>query len=173
VGDLKCLRPEVDERTRVLVLGTLPGARSLELQQYYAHGRNRFWRLMEKIVGVPAAVPYAERVARLMEGGVGLWDTLEACARDGSLDSKITNAKANDLAALLGDHPSVAAIALNGAKAAAVYDRQISGTLSGVVSEDLCVMRLPSTSPANARAGFETLLAEWQQIRPWLSGAER
>ncbi|HRW07900.1 MAG TPA: DNA-deoxyinosine glycosylase, partial [Caldilineaceae bacterium] len=74
---------------RVLILGSMPGMRSLELNQYYGHPRNLFWPLMEELVGVPVAAPYAERLVRLNAAGIGLWDSLQAAERPGSLDASI------------------------------------------------------------------------------------
>lgn len=173
MDELRSLKPEIDERTRVIVLGSMPGAVSLKLRKYYAHGRNRFWPLMEEIAGVPADAPYRERVQRLLGAGVGLWDTLEVCHRRGSLDSSIRMAEPNDFAGLLAAHPTVSVIALNGRKAADVFRRTILPTLSESVSARLTVLELPSTSPANARGGFGALLGKWSVLSRWVNAPAR
>jgi len=93
------LAPVLDANVRILVLGSFPGAASLAAGQYYAHPRNQFWRLISSVVGEDlAALPYAERLPRLLAHGVGLWDVLGECERVGSLDSAIRKPAANDFA---------------------------------------------------------------------------
>ncbi len=117
--------PIVDAECRVLVLGTMPGTVSLQRNQYYAHERNRFWRVMESLVGVPANAPYEDRLVGLRSAGIALWDTLKHCERGGSLDAKIRNAEPNDFGGFLEQYPSICVIALNGRKAAEVFRRRI------------------------------------------------
>src|SRR5689334_13494704 len=91
------LAPVLDAGTRILVLGSFPGAASLAAAQYYAHPRNQFWPLVSHLAGEDlAALPYAARLPRLLAHGFGLWDVLGACEREGSLDSAIRKPAAND-----------------------------------------------------------------------------
>src|SRR5688500_8375344 len=122
---LRSFEPIIDDRTRVLVLGTMPGVVSLQAGQYYAHEANRFWRVIESLAGIPADAPYETRVAGLRSAGIGLWDTLKECEREGSLDADIRNGKPNDFVHLLQSHPSIRAIVLNGRKAAAVFRKEV------------------------------------------------
>lgn len=134
--------PVVDARTRLLILGSLPGDASLKAAQYYAHPRNAFWRLTGGVIGRDlAALPYAERLAALKAARVGLWDVIAGAERQGSLDGAIRNAESADLISLIAGLPDLQAVAFNGKTAARI------GRLS-LVGTSLLLLDLPSSSPA-------------------------
>jgi hypoxanthine-DNA glycosylase len=137
------------------VLGSFPSVASLAAQQYYAHPRNHFWPILSAIWGVDLrALPYAERIAEVRARGLGIWDVYARCRREGSLDSAIEAAEANDLASLRRRAPQLQAVAHNGGESA----RAMRVTRSLGVE----VLRLPSTSPANASWSFERKLDAWR-----------
>jgi hypoxanthine-DNA glycosylase len=149
------LAPQVARDTRLVVLGSFPSAASLAAGQYYAHPRNDFWRLLGAIWSVDlVALPYRRRLAVLREHGLGLWDVYAACRREGSLDSAIEDAQLNDLASLQRRAPQLRAIAHNGGESA--RSMRITTALG------VPVLRLPSTSPANASWSFERKLQAWR-----------
>lgn len=152
------LAPVVDARTRLVVLGSFPGAASLQAQQYYAHPRNQFWPLLAALLDEPdlAARPYAQRLAALRAHGVGVWDVHAACEREGSLDSAIRAAEPNDLSSLKRLAPGLQAVAHNGGESARA--------MRHTAALGLAVHRLPSTSPANASWSFERKLAAWREV---------
>lgn len=134
--------PVVDPRTRLLILGSLPGDASLKAAQYYAHSQNAFWRLTGGIIGRDlAALPYADRLEALKGAHVGLWDVIAGAERQGSLDGAIRNAEAADLQRLIGSLPELRAVAFNGKTAARIGRRSLTGTT-------LLLIDLPSSSPA-------------------------
>ena len=150
------LAPVIAPGTKLVVLGSFPGAASLAAQQYYAHPRNHFWPIVGTLLGIDLlALPYAERLQAVRERGLGMWDVYAACVREGSLDSAIEAAEPNDLASLKRRAPGLAAIAHNGGESA--RSMRVTGALG------LPVFRLPSTSPANASWSFERKLAAWRQ----------
>lgn len=151
------LPPVIARGTKLVVLGSFPGVASLQAGQYYAHPRNHFWPIVGALLGRElVAMPYADRLAALHEGGVGLWDVYAACRREGSLDSAIEAAEPNDLASLRRLAPGLCAIAHNGGESA--RQRRITEALG------LPVHRLPSTSPAHASWSFERKLAAWREV---------
>lgn len=159
--------PVVDERTRVLILGSLPGDASLSAGQYYAHPRNAFWRLMEALLGIPlAALPYASRLEALLMHGVGLWDVIASAERRGSLDAAIRNPEAADLIALTARLPALRAVAFNGGTAARAGRRLLEGATTAALLD------LPSSSPAHARP-FDEKRARWSVLSPYLVAADR
>jgi hypoxanthine-DNA glycosylase len=155
---LQGLPPLVSPHTRVLILGSFPGGRSLQMQQYYAHPYNQFWRILQAIwPSAPheiSTTSYEKRSAWLLERGLGLWDVYAHCERQGSLDSAIRKAQANDIAAL--QLPQLRAIVHNGAESFkhARHTRSLG----------VPVVQLPSTSPANASWSFERKLAVWRGV---------
>ena len=151
------LAPVFDAQARLLVLGSFPGAASLQAAQYYAHPRNAFWPLMGALLGEAdlLARPYEERLQTLRRHQVALWDAVAACRREGSLDTAIEAAEPSDLRELVARLPALRAIACNGALA----HRQ---TLLALGDMDLPVLRLPSTSPAHAGLSLATKIEAWR-----------
>ena len=171
---------------RVLILGTMPSRRSFEAGQYYAHQRNAFWPIVERLFardatpdnvgpGV-AGLDYEARVALLLEAQVALWDVLRAAERPGSLDADISAPVANDFAAFFARHPAVRTVFFNGTTARALWVRHVAPALPAgleardaasalLAGLDLGLVTLPSTSPANAALGFAGKLAAWRVVR--------
>ena len=155
-----CFPPVTRSDTRLLVLGSLPGAVSLAQQRYYAHPQNQFWRLIGAAIGRDlAALDYAARLEALLGAGVGLWDTVAAATRKGSLDADIRLHEASDLAALARELPDLKAIAFNGGTSARIGRRQL-GDAGG-----LALIDLPSSSPAYASLPFEKKKEAWLALR--------
>ncbi|TVP45593.1 MAG: DNA-deoxyinosine glycosylase [Gemmatimonadales bacterium] len=159
--------PLVSSRSRVLVLGSLPGAESLAQGRYYAHPRNRFWPVLGAVFGVRGEAPWDERLASLDACGVALWDVLGGAARVGSLDTSIVRSteEPNDVAGLLAAHPGILRVGLNGRKAEALFLRWVAPQLAPEVASRVRVHPLPSTSPANARFRLEDLVRAWAVLR--------
>ena len=154
---LEGLAPVLDANTRLLVLGSFPGVASLRAQQYYGHPQNHFWKILGAVWALPLpALPYRERVAVLLERGVGVWDVYRGCEREGSLDTAIRNAELNDLASVQRACPLLAAVAHNGGES--FRHARHTQTLG------VPVYRLPSTSPANASWSFDRKLAAWAEV---------
>lgn len=153
---LTALPPILRGDTRVLILGSFPGVASLQAQQYYAHPRNRFWPIMGMLLGQPLPeMAYGERTRCLLEHGIGLWDVYASCVRPGSLDSAIRDAVPNDLASLPARAPALRLVIHNGGESAR--------RMREVEALGLPAVRLPSTSPANARLGLEAKLLLWRE----------
>lgn len=154
---LQGLPPIAHRNARLLVLGSFPGAASLAAQQYYGHPRNHFWPILSALWATDLlALDYPARVAELERRGLALWDVYASCRREGSLDAAIADAKPNDLAALVARLPSLRAIGHNGGESArAMRHTRALG---------LPVLRLPSTSPANASWSFDRKLAAWRGL---------
>ncbi len=159
------LPPVLARDARVLILGSFPGEASLAAKQYYAHPRNHFWPLVGALVDAPLqALPYRERLAVLRAHGIGLWDTIVACERRGSLDGAIRNAERADVAHVHRAAPTLALVCFNGqtaARAAPVWRDAGYATLV-----------LPSSSPAYTRP-FADKLAAWQAIREFVRAAAK
>ncbi|MEO0367911.1 MAG: DNA-deoxyinosine glycosylase [Pseudomonadota bacterium] len=150
---------------RLLILGSVPGERSLALQQYYAHPQNSFWWLFAHSLSIDwssfASLPYAEKVVAVKSSQIALWDVLCSCRRKGSLDSNIERGTEvyNDLEALISEHQTIKALLFNGKKARALFDRQFAN--SSLLS-DLERVDLPSSSPAYAAMKKSAKLSIWQ-----------
>lgn len=147
-----------------LILGSMPGVKSLEAGQYYAHQQNAFWKIMSRIYDAPVG-SYAQRTALIRENNLALWDVLKECERHGSLDSAISrdSIAVNDFAAFFRRHPSVTRVFFNGSTAEAEFRKRVLPSLD--CAARLTLARLPSTSPAHAGMTFEEKLAAWRAVR--------
>jgi double-stranded uracil-DNA glycosylase len=161
---LRGFGPVVDRDIERLILGSFPSEASLAAGQYYAHPRNQFWRLVGDLLGEPlAAMPYARRLRRMLVHRVGLWDVLHACNRDGSADSAIRDARANQFARLRLLAPNLREVAFNG-RAAGRFEREFAAA-------GFATAVLPSSSPAHAGLSYAQKLAVWRNW--WEQGGNR
>ncbi len=156
--------PVVDPaRTRLLLLGSLPGEQSLAQARYYAHPRNQFWTLVGLIMRTDlAALPYDERLQRLLDAGIGLWDVVASASRQGSLDANIRLHRANALLDLASGLPQLRAIGFNGGTAAMFGRRQLESR------PDLVLIDLPSSSPAYTLP-LDRKRERWLALKDWLA----
>lgn len=158
--------PVVAADTRVLILGSMPGSRSLAEHEYYAHPRNLFWPMMDDLFGIDRTWSYERRLEALLARGIGLWDVLKHCERAGSLDASIVRQTEvpNDFAALLPRLPKLRAVAFNGQKAEQAFRRQVSPLLPADTVAAVVFLSLPSTSPANASKSWAEKRAQWEAV---------
>ena len=158
MNNCKSFKPSIDNNSKILILGSMPGIKSLEEQQYYAHPQNRFWKVMASICNEPKLHEYSYelKLKTLLKNNIALWDTIKTCKRDGSLDSDIQNETPNDIRKLLKKHPNIKTIYLNGNKSYSAFKKYFSD-----LQDKYNCQRMPSTSPANARYGLDKLIEEW------------
>jgi TDG/mug DNA glycosylase family protein len=157
-------KPVINDSARILILGSMPGIKSLSEQQYYAHPQNAFWRIMATLFDFDVSAGYQQRLELLQSNGIALWDVLHSCKREGSLDSMIQpkTQVANDFNELFIAYPNIRAVFFNGAKAESYFKRYILPTLD---QHSLHFARLPSTSPAHASLSFEKKLEVWRVVQ--------
>ena len=151
--------------TKVLILGSMPGEKSLQMNQYYAHPQNVLWRIMGDLIGAGRDLAYDVRVEKLLANGIGMWEVLESCHRPGSLDSAINpqTMQPNDFNAFYASHPKVTHVFFNGGLAADAFRRRVKPTLSPVY-DYIQYERLPSTSPAHASRNYQQKLEAWRKV---------
>ena len=161
----KGFAPILGPGARVLILGTLPSQQSLQKNQYYGHPQNAFWRIMGGLIGAGPDLPYLERVNRLIDSGIAVWDVLAASVRPGSMDSAIDpkTASVNDFRALCREQPDIRMVCFNGKAAAGLFDRLVPEHTRNSFREAKFVT-MPSTSPAYAAMSFADKLKIWSAI---------
>lgn len=152
--------PIADKSARVLILGSMPGVLSLKANQYYAHPRNAYWRIMSSIYDFNAEAPYESRVEMLKASGIALWDVLHTCVRGGSLDSDIEKGSRvpNDFPSFFEQHPDIKLVGFNGTEAKRSFDRYV---LPHLIVSSVTFALLPSSSPAHT-IPFEQKLTAWR-----------
>ena len=155
--------PISNQNAHILILGSMPGIKSLEQQQYYAHPRNAFWPIMSELFDINKDLEYEQRCENLIGNQIALWDVLKVCKRQGSLDQHIEPASmiANDFNKFFEQHIYIQQIFFNGTKAEQVFNQHVLPTLDNSVTQ-LSRQRLPSTSPAHAAINFEQKLEIWR-----------
>ncbi len=153
--------PIIDDHSKILILGSIPGVKSLEKQQYYGHPQNKFWKIIFELFSEEFTEDYTERINILKRHHIALWDVIDSCERNGSLDSEIRNEEANQIAELLEKHPNIRAIFCNGGKS---YKN-----LQKILGKDfkIPVFLMPSTSPLHT-ISFERKLDGWKTILNFL-----
>ncbi len=163
--------PIINQHATLLILGSMPGNRSLQQQQYYAHPRNAFWSIMHRIADAGPELDYPTRLTRLQSARIALWDVLKSCRRNGSLDAAIRpeSMQTNDFSGLLSAYPNIQRIAFNGKKAETVFRRHALPLLDDRL-RSIDLIGLPSTSPAHAAMTFEQKLDAWCKGLNLLSG---
>lgn len=151
--------PLIDEQTEILIIGTMPGIKSLEEAQYYAHPRNAMWHIISRLYNKNAGfASYQQKTECLLKNRIGMWDNLQYCERCGSLDSNIKNEIPNDFEQLLQQYPKVKKLLFNGQKSFQFFKKYHPALLE---QYQYCVM--PSTSPANASQKTEFKFEIWRK----------
>ena len=161
----KGLPPIAGKDATVLILGSMPGEESLLKNQYYAHSRNSFWRIMGILFGFDPGLNYKDRIDIIKEHKIALWDVLKACERQGSLDTAIRDETIieNDFISFYKIFPGIRKVFFNGAKAEKEYSKRVLSGLSGM-GHEIKYSRLPSTSPAMNQLPVDKKLLQWSRI---------
>jgi TDG/mug DNA glycosylase family protein len=156
--------PISDPASRVLILGSMPGQASLRAKQYYAHPQNAFWKIMAALLEIEATAPYEVRVEALLAHGIALWDVMESCTREGSLDSDVVESSIvpNPFPSFLRGHPRIHTVCFNGTKAEESFRKYVLPKLGRL--GDLAYYLLPSTSAARASMTRADKLAAWRTV---------
>jgi len=150
-----------NKSARTLILGSMPGIKSLQAQQYYAHPRNAFWHIMQSITGIPYNADYQQRITSLSGVGIALWDVIKSCQRQGSLDADIDKASVciNDFASFFEMHSKLKLVVLNGSKAFQLFEKHV--VKQNKLPNDIAYKALPSTSPAHASISIAQKTTIW------------
>lgn len=153
--------PIISEGSKILILGSVPGVKSLEMQQYYAHPQNQFWKIIFKLFEEDFTADYQKRTEIIRKNKIALWDVIDSCEREGSLDTKIRNEEHNDIMKILREHLTIKAVFCNGQKSFKNL-KKILGKES-----EIPIFVLPSTSPLHT-VSFDKKLAEWEILKAFL-----
>lgn len=151
-------KPIANKNAKILILGTMPGKKSLEMQEYYAYKYNVFWKIMFKLLNTEFSENYKTKQKLLKDNKIALWDSLQYCIREGSADANIKGEVPNDFETFYTEHSEIRAVFFNGTAAAKFYKKYVG------FNENLKFYVLPSTSPANASMRFEEKLKKWEII---------
>lgn len=155
---LRSFAPIADERSRVLVLGTMPGTKALRIQQYYGYERNHFWPIMFDLLAGGRALDYPEKIALMRRHRIALWDVLASCERTGAADAAIRNGTPNAIPELLERHPGIHTVFCNGGLSAKLFLQHFAGRVT------VPMIGLPSTSPAHAAMPYAAKRARWKIV---------
>ena len=153
--------PIVNDNSRILILGSMPGAKSLQMQQYYAFPQNQFWRILFHLFDEEFSEDYETRINLIKKNNIALWDVIESCERKGSSDTEIKDEVDNNIPELIKNHPNIQTIFCNGQKS---YKNLLK-----ILGKDfkIPIVVLPSTSPLHT-VKFEEKLESWKMIKNYL-----
>ena len=154
---LHTIPPIYDSNSKVLILGSFPSVKSREIQFFYGHPQNRFWRVMAEVLNCNIPASIEEKRAMLINNGIALWDVIYSCDIEGSDDASIRNVIPNDLALVI-NNAQIKRIFTNGKTANRLYEKYC------IQSTSMSSESLPSTSPANAGYSFEKLVNAWKVV---------
>lgn len=155
--------PIIDYRSKIIIVGSLPGEQSLKKQQYYGNPNNFFWRIIYALFDEPFEEDYVQRCEFIKNHGIALWDAAYSATNINSLDSNIRDEVPNDFEILFKEYPGIRYIIFNGAKAENIY-KKYYGHL------DMPSIRLCSTSPIPTKyaKNFNDRLNAWRIVKETL-----
>lgn len=160
-GRIQSFPPLLSATPKVLILGTMPSVKSLEQQEYYGNRQNVFWKLLFAVFEEPLSTVYQSKVNLIQNHHLALWDVLQSCEREGSLDSAIKAEYPNNIPQLLQDYPSIQLIVFSSQNAAKYFKKYIG------IEVGIPMVTLPSPSGANARMTFDEKLKAWSSLKGW------
>lgn len=152
------IKPLFDKNSKVLILGSFPSVKSREVNFFYGHKQNRFWRVVADVFESDVPVTVEDKTKLILDNHLALWDTIGSCEITGSSDSTITNVTPNELSIIL-DNCQIEKIFCNGTKSYELYNKYIYPI------NHIEAIKLPSTSPANASYNIGKLLEQWRKIK--------
>lgn len=150
--------PVYDKNSKILILGTFPSVKSRENQFFYGHPQNRFWKVIAQVTGEEVPKIIEEKKALLLRNRIAIWDVIHSCKIIGSSDSSIQDVVVNDFSNIL-KNANIEKIYANGGKAYELYQKYAFEKTGREI------IKLPSTSPANAGWSLERLCEVWKQIQ--------
>ena len=153
--------PIISNDAKILILGSVPGVKSLEMQEYYAHPQNKFWKIIFELFNENFSEDYLEKIKILKKNKIAVWDVIDSCERVGSLDTKIKNEESNDILQLLKKYQNIKTIFCNGGKSYKNLQKIVGKNF------EIPIYLLPSTSPLHT-ISFEKKLDAWSQISDYL-----
>lgn len=153
--------PIISNDSKILILGSVPGIKSLEMQEYYAHPQNKFWRILFELFNEDYTTDYAEKIKLLKKNKIAVWDVIDSCERKGSLDTEIKNENHHNILQLLDDFPSIKVIFCNGQKSFKTLGKILPDYLK------IPVFVVPSTSPAYT-IPYKKKLKDWSALKSFL-----
>ena len=149
--------PVYNSQSNVLILGTFPSVKSREQHFFYGNPQNRFWKVIVSLTHASLPTTIDEKKAMLLAHNIAIWDVIYSCDITGSSDSSIKNVVPMDFSKVL-EQSNITRIFANGATAEKLYQKYCEATTG------ISIIKLPSTSPANAAFSLEKLLEEWRVI---------
>lgn len=153
--------PSINNNCTTIILGSMPSVKSLAQGQYYAHPQNRFWPLMSIFFNNGIKPDnYQDKLNMLLSHNIALWDSIDSCIREGSLDSAIYDEIPNDFESLFIKYPKINTICFNGGKSFQCFKKYNKNLLN---NPKIKYYTLPSTSPANAKYSIQMLQSEWEK----------
>ncbi len=147
--------PVYDKNSKVLILGSFPSVKSREQKFFYGHPQNRFWKVISGITNEDLPNTIEDKKKLLLKHNIAVWDVIKECDIVGSSDNSIQNVVPNDIEMILKTS-NVKKIFANGSTAYKLFKKYFA---------NIDIIKLPSTSPANATYNIKRLCESWSIIK--------
>ena len=154
-------KPIFDKNSKILILGSFASVISRNFGFYYTNPQNRFWRVLAGILN--AAVPEStdEKIKFLLFHHIAIYDAAISCEIKGSNDAKMSKIVPVNLKPIFKE-ANIRQVYANGGKAYEICKKYLEDEIIKATKNE--VIKLPSTSPANAKFSLEKLANEWTVI---------
>ena len=151
------IKPIYNANSKILILGSMPSVISTKENFYYANKNNRFWQIINILFKVDLKTNN-EKIEFLHKNNIAMWDVIKSCDIEKSSDASIKNVKTNDIKNLL-KNTNIKYIICIGNKSYQLYLKYLDKQIN------LPLIKLPSTSSANATYSLERLIKEFKIIK--------
>ena len=154
-------KPIFDKNSKILILGSFPSVISRKFGFYYTNPQNRFWRVLARILNDDVPESIDEKIKFLRSHHIAIYDAAISCEIEGSSDAKMSKIVPANLKPIFKE-ANIMQVYANGGKAYEICKKYLEdGIIKATKNE---VIKLPSTSPANAKFSLERLTNEWTVI---------
>lgn len=154
-------QPIFDKNSKILILGSFPSVVSRKFGFYYANPQNRFWRVLAGILNAPLPESTDEKISFLLTRRIAIYDAAISCEIKGSSDAKMTAVSPANLEPIF-KVAKITQVYANGGKAHEICEKYLKTQILNATGKE--PIKLPSTSPANAKFSLLRLANEWSVI---------
>ena len=161
MNQISPFKPIFDKNSKILILGSFPSVVSRKFGFYYANPQNRFWRVLAGILNAPVPESTDGKINFLLAHRIAIYDAAISCEIKGSSDAKMSKIVPANLEPIF-KVANITQVYANGGKAHEICKKYLEDEILKATKN--VVIKLSSTSPANAKFSIDKLASEWSVI---------